>query len=73
MLRTNLWIDGSLPSVVLDHRSREARLQLQRIERLLVPRAAVTDSWLRRLLCPFLAPASIAAAARCGRAELAGR
>ena len=35
MLRTNLWND-SVSRVVLDHRSREAHLQLERLERLLV-------------------------------------
>jgi hypothetical protein len=50
MLRINLW-SQSVPRVELDQRSREAHLRLERIERLLVPRAAVTDSWLRRLLC----------------------
>jgi hypothetical protein len=60
MPRTNLWNDG-LSRVVLDHRSREAHLRLERIERLLVPRAPVADSWFRRLLCPFLAPTFTAA------------
>jgi hypothetical protein len=50
MLRTNRW-NESVPRVELDQRSREAHLRLERIERLLVPRAAVTDSWLKRLLC----------------------
>jgi hypothetical protein len=50
MLRINLW-SQSVPRVELDQRSREAHLRLERIERLLVPRAAVTDSWLRQLLC----------------------
>jgi hypothetical protein len=56
MLRTNLWND-SVSRVVLDHRSRKAHLQLERLERLLVPRVAVVASWFRRLLCPFPAPA----------------
>lgn len=34
----------------LDQRARNARLRLERIEPLFVPRAAVTDSWLRRAL-----------------------
>jgi hypothetical protein len=67
MLRTNLWND-SVSRVVLDHRSREAHLQLERLERLLVPRAAVVASWFRRLLCPFPAPTFMAA-----RGERAGR
>jgi hypothetical protein len=70
MLRTNLWND-SVSRVVLDHRSREAHLRVARIERLLVPRTAVADSWFRRLLCPFLAPTFTAA--RGERAGLWGR
>ena len=38
MPRTNLW-SQSVPRVELDQRSREARLRLERIERLFVPRA----------------------------------
>ncbi len=52
MSRTNLWSQGVL-KVELDQRSREARLQLERIERLLTARAAPTDSrlwWLVYLL-----------------------
>jgi hypothetical protein len=36
-----------VPSVELDQRAREARLQLDRAERLVTPRPAVTHSWLR--------------------------
>ena len=43
----------SAPRVELDQRVRDARLRLERIERLLVPRAAVTASWIRRALCLF--------------------
>jgi hypothetical protein len=43
----------SLPQVEIDQRARDARLRLHRIERLLVPRAAVTSSWLKRALCLF--------------------
>jgi hypothetical protein len=50
MMRTNLWSE-SVPRVELDQRSRTARLRLERIDRLLIPRAAVTQSRLRRLLC----------------------
>jgi hypothetical protein len=50
MPRTNLW-SQSVPRVELDQRSREARLRLERIERLLIPRATVTHSRLSRLLC----------------------
>ena len=39
----------SVPRVEIDQRSREARLRIERIERLLVPRAAVTQSRLRSL------------------------
>jgi hypothetical protein len=49
MLKANLW--KSVPKVELDQRARDGRLQLERIERLLViPRAAVMRSRLRRLL-----------------------
>jgi hypothetical protein len=50
MPRNNLW-SQSVPKVELDQRSREARLRLERIERLLIPRAAVTHSRLWRLVC----------------------
>jgi hypothetical protein len=50
MLRVNLW-NQSVQRVELDHRARDARLRFERIERLLVPRAAATDSRLRRVLC----------------------
>jgi hypothetical protein len=50
IMRTNLWSE-SVPRVELDQRSRTARLRLERIDRLLIPRAAVTQSRLRRLLC----------------------
>jgi hypothetical protein len=50
MLRTYPW-SKSVPRVELDQRARDARLRLERSERLLVPRAAMTDSWPRRVLC----------------------
>ena len=50
MPRNNLW-SQSVPKVELDQRSREARLRLERIERLLIPPAAVTHSRLWRLVC----------------------
>jgi len=50
MRRTNLW-SRSVPRAELDQRSREARLGLERTERLLAPRAALTHSRLSRLLC----------------------
>jgi len=43
----------SVPRVEIDQRVRDAGLRLERIERLLVPRAAVTASWLRRALGLF--------------------
>ena len=70
MLRTDLR-NESASRVALDHRSREAHLQLERIERVLVPRSAETASWLKRLLYPLSAPAS--AATRCEKAGLGGR
>ena len=49
MLRANL-SNKSVSRVELDQRARDARLRLERIERLLVLRAALTDSWRRRVL-----------------------
>jgi hypothetical protein len=50
MLKANLW-NKSVPKVELDQRARDGRLQVEQIERLLViPRAAVMRSRLRRLL-----------------------
>jgi hypothetical protein len=43
----------SVPRAEIDQRARDARLRLEQIERLLVPRAAVIASWLRRVLCIF--------------------
>jgi hypothetical protein len=51
-MRANLW-NKSVARVEIDQRARDARLRLERIERLLVPRAAVTASWLRRVFCRF--------------------
>jgi hypothetical protein len=51
-MRTNL-SSKSVPRFELDQRSREVRLRLERIERLLVSHASVTHSWLRRLLSLF--------------------
>ena len=45
MLRAKLW-NTSVPRVEIDQRVRDARLCLGQIERLLVPRADVTASWL---------------------------
>ena len=52
MVRANL-SNESVSRVELDQRARDARLRLERIERLLVLRAAVTDPWLRRVLWLF--------------------
>ncbi len=52
MLKETLW-SQSVPRVELDQRARAARLRLERIERLLAPHAAVTDSWFKRALCLF--------------------
>jgi hypothetical protein len=43
----------SVPRVEIDQRARDARLRPEQIERLLVSRAAVTASRLRRILCLF--------------------
>jgi hypothetical protein len=50
MLKANLG-SKSVPRVELDQRVRDARLRLERLERLLVPRVAATASWVRRALC----------------------
>src|SRR2546429_9929324 len=42
-------LSKSVPRVEIDQRSREARLRIERIERLLVPRGAVTHSRIRSL------------------------
>jgi hypothetical protein len=52
MLKANLW-NQSTPRVELDQRAREARLRLEELEHLLVPRAAATGSWLKYVLCLF--------------------
>jgi hypothetical protein len=52
MLRTNPWND-SASRVALDQQAREAHLQLERLERLLVARAPVGPSRRRRLLRLF--------------------
>lgn len=52
MPRINLW-SNSVPRVELDQRSREARLQLEKMERLLAPRAAAGRSQLGRILYLF--------------------
>jgi hypothetical protein len=52
MSKLNLW-SKSVGRVELDQRARDARLRLERVERVLASRAAVTDSWLRRTLYLF--------------------
>ena len=49
MPKENLW-NKSVPRVEYDHRAREARLQLERVERLLAKHYAVKDSRPFRLL-----------------------
>jgi hypothetical protein len=43
----------SVPRVEIDRRVRDARLRYEQTERLLVSSAAVTASWLRRVLRLF--------------------
>lgn len=50
MPNANLW-RKSVPRAELDQRAREARMRLERVERLLAPRVRETGSWLWRLLC----------------------
>ena len=45
-MKVDLW-NRSVPRVELDQRARDARLRLERIERLLVPRATVAASTSR--------------------------
>jgi hypothetical protein len=52
MLKAYLW-SKSVPRVEFDQRSREARLRIERIERLFVSRIAVTHARSRRLLGLF--------------------
>jgi hypothetical protein len=52
MPRANLW-NESVPRGELHQRARDARLRLERIERLLVPCAAMTGSWLGRVFYIF--------------------
>lgn len=52
MPRSILW-SRDVPRVELDQRSREARLQFERIDRLLILGAPMTHSRLKRLLYLF--------------------
>ena len=45
MARRKLW-NNSVSRVELDHRARDARVRLFRIERQFLPRAPVAGSWL---------------------------
>ena len=49
MARPNLW-NKNRPRIELDHRARDARLKLVRIERLLVPCVAVRGFWFNPLI-----------------------
>jgi hypothetical protein len=40
-----------MPRVEINWWARETRLRLEQVERLLVPRGAVTVSWLKRAIC----------------------
>ena len=50
MLRGNFPM-RNVPRVELDQRARDARLRLERAERLLMPRPAARQAWLRWLIC----------------------
>ena len=52
MLKVEVW-NKSVPRVELDQRARDARLQIERMERLLAPRTAMSTPWFRRVLCLF--------------------
>ena len=65
-------LSKSVPRVELDQRSREARLRIERIERLLVPRAAVTHSRLRSLRARPHQLSASAKAADCSAAACFG-
>ena len=49
MLRNNVPM-RDVPRVELDQRARAARLRLERVERLLMPRPAVRHDWFRWLI-----------------------
>lgn len=52
MPRANL-ASRSVPRTEIDQRVRDTRLRLQRLERLIVPHAALQSSWLKRVPCLF--------------------
>jgi hypothetical protein len=49
MLRPDLWC-WSAARLEIDHRAREARLRLERLERLLMLHVLPTPSWPKRVL-----------------------
>ena len=68
MWKAILW-NKSVPRAEIDQRARDARFRLEQIERLLVvPRAALATSWLRRVLCIFSlgVPGEVSRAGRAG-------
>jgi hypothetical protein len=52
MLRANPWNRSVSPGELHEH-AREGCLRLERLERLLLSRIAVPESWLRRVVCLF--------------------
>jgi hypothetical protein len=52
MPKVDRWYNG-VPRVELNQRARDARLRLERLKRLLVPRTVMTGFWLRRVVCFF--------------------
>ncbi len=52
MLEATQW-SRSAPRIELDHRARQARLQLELNEQLIALRAAAKTPLLRRILSPF--------------------
>jgi hypothetical protein len=52
MSKVDRWY-SSMPRVEINWRARETRLRLEQLGRLLVPRGAVTVSWLKRAICLF--------------------
>ena len=67
--KTNL-SSRTVPRVELDHRSREARLRVERIAQLFILRVTVTHFRLRQLLCFFRLGKIRRAAARGGDKKL---
>ena len=52
MMKVKRW-NSSVSRVELDQRVRDARLRLERVERLFVRPVAAKVSWLRRVVCFF--------------------